>query len=164
MLTLPQMALSQIAEVLTLILDRIATMPTPWLESLSPLITWLSLHKGDALITTLFHICPTLKNDLARIHKICAHYCTQEFKGKGGKHTQADEDAQTRVASLIGSTLLPEEFFYVGFLPIQSYIDNKKVIGCGSKCPPEKENVVRAVILRNHLEDIGCTFEDLRRA
>lgn len=63
----------------------------------------------------------------------------------------------------MGSSLLPEEFTFVGFLPLQSYIDQKKEIKNGVKCPPERENVVRCLILRDHLESIGCTFEDLRR-
>ena len=63
----------------------------------------------------------------------------------------------------MGSSLLPEEFFFVGFLPLQSYIDNRKEIKNGIKCPPERENIVRCLLLRDHLESIGCTFEDLRR-
>lgn len=53
---------------------------------------------------------------------------------------------------MLGSTLLSEESFFVGFLPLQSYIDNRKQIGNGTKCPPEKENLIRALLLKDHLE------------
>lgn len=61
-------------------------------------------------------------------------------------------------------SLLSEEHFYIGFLPLQSYVDQKKDVKNGVKCPAEKENVVRALILRDNLESLGCTLEDLRRA
>lgn len=64
----------------------------------------------------------------------------------------------------MGSSLLPEEFFFVGFLPLQSYIDHKKEVKNGVKCPAERETIVRCLLLREHLESIGCTIEDLRRA
>jgi hypothetical protein len=64
----------------------------------------------------------------------------------------------------MGSSLLPEEFFFIGFLPLQSYIDTKKEVKSGVKCPAERENIVRALLLKDHLEAIGCTQEELRRA
>jgi hypothetical protein len=64
----------------------------------------------------------------------------------------------------MGASLLPEEFFFIGFLPLQSYIDTKKEVKNGVKCPVERENIVRALLLKDHLEAIGCTQEDLRRA
>ena len=64
----------------------------------------------------------------------------------------------------MGTSLLPEEFFFIGFLPLQSYIDSRKEVKSGVKCPVEKESIVRAFLLKDHLEAIGCTQEDLRRA
>jgi hypothetical protein len=49
----------------------------------------------------------------------------------------------------MNNSLLQEEMFYVGFLPLQSYIDTKKDINCGIKCPLDKENIVRAIIVRD---------------
>lgn len=63
---------------------------------------------------------------------------------------------------LIGSTLLPEEFYFLGFLPLESYINNKKTIKTGVKCPAEKEGIVRALIIKDHLEDLKCTMEELK--
>jgi hypothetical protein len=57
-LALPQMALIQISTLLSLILDRISSIPSPWLEALIPLSTWLTLHKGDALLDQLFSLNP----------------------------------------------------------------------------------------------------------
>lgn len=82
-LTLPQMAVSQITHMLTMVIDRISQIPNPWLEALVPLITWLTLHKGDSLIEAVFNNSPTLKKDLARVHKLLDNFCSQEFKGKG---------------------------------------------------------------------------------
>ena len=62
----------------------------------------------------------------------------------------------------MGTTLLPEEHFFVGFLPLQSYIDHKKQIKNGVKCPPQRENLLRALILKDHLESLKCTIEDLK--
>lgn len=47
---LPSIALKQIAEILLLILDRIINIPSPWLEALTPIITWFTLHKEDNLV------------------------------------------------------------------------------------------------------------------
>ena len=93
-----------------------------------------------------------------------SNFINQEFKVKSNKGlTAAEEEEQFKIVQLMGSSLLPEEFFFVGFLPLQSYIDNRKEIKTGIKCPPERENLVRSLLLRDHLESIGCTFEDLRR-
>jgi hypothetical protein len=91
-MTLPSMAMNQIAELLALILDRISNVPSPWLEALTPLLTWLTLHRNDPLVSNLFQASPTLKSDLARIHKILANYCNQEFRSKGDKINQEDEE------------------------------------------------------------------------
>jgi hypothetical protein len=49
----------------------------------------------------------------------------------------------------MSNSLLQEEMFYVGFLPLQSYIDHKKDVKNGVKCPLDKENLVRAIIIRD---------------
>lgn len=64
----------------------------------------------------------------------------------------------------MGSTILPEETFYIGFLPLQSYIDTKKQIKHGIKCPQERETIVRALIIKDNLEALKCTLEDLKQA
>jgi hypothetical protein len=50
----------------------------------------------------------------------------------------------------------------VGFLPLQSYIDESKTIKNGIKCPTEKEQLLRALVLRNHLESLGCSIENIK--
>ena len=76
------------------ILDRISAVPSPWLEALTPFLTWFTLHKNDSLVTTILSHTPSLKNDLARIHKLLANFINQEFKVKGGKHPTADEEEE----------------------------------------------------------------------
>jgi hypothetical protein len=63
----------------------------------------------------------------------------------------------------MGTTMIPEEFYFVGFLPLQSFIDLKKSIGSGMKCPPEKEVLVRSLLIKDHLESLRCTLEELKR-
>ena len=79
------MALSQISEFLTLILDRISILPSPWLEGIVPLLTWLTIHKGDQLLNAVFDLNKSLRKDFARVHKIIENFCNQEFKSKPGK-------------------------------------------------------------------------------
>jgi hypothetical protein len=55
---LPSYALKQIAELITLVLDRIVQLPSPWLEAAVPLITWFTLHKNDGLVSTLSEVHP----------------------------------------------------------------------------------------------------------
>ena len=68
-----------------------------------------------------------------------------------------EEEEQIKLVELMGSTLLPEEFFFIGFLPLQSYVDTRKQVKGGVKCPVERENIIRALLLKDHLESIGCT-------
>jgi hypothetical protein len=149
--TLPTMALLQIAEILTLILDRILSLPSPWLEALTPLITWLTLHKNDSLLQNLFEVSPNLQRDIARVHKLLSYHCGQEFKA--GK---ISEEEQVKLFELMGTTLISEEYFFIGFLPLQSFIDKSKSINNGQKCPSEKEHIVRCLQLKNHFEDLNC--------
>lgn len=59
---------------------------------------------------------------------------------------------------------MPEENSFLGFLPLKSYIDNNKEIKTGVKCPQEKEDLVRAHILKDALEKMGCTMEKYSNA
>jgi hypothetical protein len=60
-----------------------------------------------------------LRGDLARVHKLLSNYCNAEFTSKkSGSQLQQEEEEQLKVVSLIGTSLLPEEFFFVGFLPL----------------------------------------------
>ena len=46
-------------------------------------------------------------------------------------------------------------------MPLKSYIDNKKDIKNGIKCPQEKEELIRAHVLKEALEKIGCSKDKL---
>lgn len=128
--TLPSMALSQIAELLGLILDRILSVPSPWLEGLTSIVTWLALHQNDSLLPTLYVQAPNLRKDMARVHQLIANHLAQQTKT--GK---LPEEEQIKLLELMGSTLLPEEYFFIGFLPLQSFVDKAKSISNGQKCP-----------------------------
>lgn len=77
---LPSIALKLIGDILIHIFDRITVIPSPWMESCSPLITWLTLHKHDGLVTTLFQFCTSLPLEFSRIHKMLSNYCNVELK------------------------------------------------------------------------------------
>ena len=62
---------------------------------------------------------------------------------------------------LLGSTLLFEENHLVGFLPLRSYLEHKKQLGAGKKCPPEEEDLVRCLLFRDSLERLKCTRADI---
>lgn len=76
--------------------------------------------------------------------------------------TIKDEEEQVKLAELMGNSLLSEEVHFVGFLPLRTYIEDKKSISTGVKCPPEKEAIVRALILKDQLEELNCTLEILK--
>lgn len=59
----------------------------------------------------------------------------------------------------MGTSLIPEENQFIGFMPLKSYILNKKNIKTGVKCPQEKEDLVRALVIKDALETIGCTYQ-----
>jgi len=87
------MAVTQICELLSQIVDRISCIPSPWLEALTPLLTWFTLHKSDSLVSSILNHSESLKNDLSRLHKLLANFINQEFKVKGTKaHSAADEE------------------------------------------------------------------------
>ena len=62
----------------------------------------------------------------------------------------------------MGTTLLFEENHMVGFLPLQSYLDIKKEVGTGKKCPSDMEDIVRCLVFRDALESLKCTYADLQ--
>ena len=61
----------------------------------------------------------------------------------------------------MGTTLLFEENHMVGFLPLKSYLEMRKQLGAGKKCPPEEEDLVRCILFRDTLERLRCTRADL---
>ncbi len=64
----------------------------------------------------------------------------------------------------MGTSLLPEELNFVGFLPLQSYIDHKKTLKFEEvKCPSDKEVLLRSLILKEHIESLRCTIDDLKQ-
>ena len=85
-----------------------------------------------------------------------SNYCNLELK------KIKDEEEQLKIIQLMGNSLLSEEHYFVGFLPLQTYIDSKKSIKSGIKCPLEKENIVRSMIIRDQIDELKCTFETLK--
>ena len=62
----------------------------------------------------------------------------------------------------MGSTLLSEENQFIGFMPLKSYLINKKELKTGTKCPPDKEDLIRGLILKDSLEKLGCTYKKFK--
>lgn len=48
-------------------------------------------------------------------------------------------------------------------MPLKSYLENKKDIKTGIKCPQDKEELVRSLILKDCLEKLGCTYEKFKK-
>ena len=67
-----------------------------------------------------------------------------------------------KIIEIIGSTLLPEESNFIGFMPLNSYLE-KKNVKTGVKCPSEFEELARALILQDALEKLGCTYQNLKK-
>jgi hypothetical protein len=88
------MAVTQICELLSQIVDRISSIPSPWIEALTPLLTWFTLHKSDSLVSSILNHSESLKNDLSRVHKQLANFINQEFKVKGTKSLSAAEEEE----------------------------------------------------------------------
>jgi len=115
------------SEFLRLITDRILQVPSVWLMVLTPLVVWLSLHRDDNLAQTMFTINPTLKQELARIHSLVCSFTLENqtvVKTQGLSNADRKEqlaDKQMLLLDLLGSTLIYEENFLLGFLPLRSY-------------------------------------------
>jgi len=62
----------------------------------------------------------------------------------------------------MGNSLLFEENHLIGFLPLKSYFDTKKQVGAGIKCPADKEDLMRCLLFRDALEQLKCTYADLK--
>jgi hypothetical protein len=77
---LPSFALRQIAEILSLILDRITALPSPWLEATTVITTWFTLHKDDGVLPRVFAKHPSIPKDYARVHKLLSNYINKEMK------------------------------------------------------------------------------------
>lgn len=85
-MTQPSFALKQIAQILVLVLDRITQLPSPWLEASTVIITWLTIHKADPVVETIFKMNPAIQKDLARVHKLLENQCHKEM------HMNKDDD------------------------------------------------------------------------
>jgi len=60
----------------------------------------------------------------------------------------------------MGSTLIFEENFLIGFLPLRSYfLTRKNADITGKKCPNDKEEILRCLIIKESLELLNCTPE-----
>ena len=57
----------------------------------------------------------------------------------------------------MGSHLIFEESFCIGFLPLRSYFEQRKQVGNGQRCPEDKEELVRCIIQVQCLEYLNCT-------
>lgn len=75
-----------------------------------------------------------------------------------------DEDQQLKILDLMANTLLPDENLFIGFMPLKSYIQSKKDVKTGVKCPQEKEELIRCLILKEALDKLGCTYENFTEA
>ena len=170
---LPKMALTQISDFILAIVDKILEVPSIWMMCLSPLFVWLTLHIDDGLFNSILKLNPSLQTELARLHNLTASQLAQYSRPlnkmpvpmKPGE-SRLDEhekqaDRQLHLLELMGTTLLFEENHLVGFLPLRSYLEFKKQLGAGKKCPPEDEDLVRCLLLRDCLERLKCTLPDI---
>lgn len=61
---------------------------------------------------------------------------------------------------LLGSSLIFEENFLIGFLPLRSYFLTRKHPDIsGKKCPSDKEELLRCLIIKEALELLNCVPE-----
>lgn len=60
-----------------LIIDRIIEAPSKWQMCLTPLITWLNIHKEDQLVGYLFAAHKDLPIELSRLHSLVSAYCSE---------------------------------------------------------------------------------------
>jgi len=148
---MPTYALALVSELILLFTDRILSEDSPFLGCLYPCIAWLLLHKEDGLLEKVLGYSPLVKEDLIRVHGIASKHAEAELK------KLKDEEEQLKFVELVGSTLISEEALLVGFLPLESYIEKRKSIKSGEKCPKEKEILARAIMLRDCLSEIGCS-------
>ena len=129
---LPSYSLRQIGDYCLTLLDRIFKVPNDLIQAISPLILWFTLHIEDGLVQTMFDLVPDLLQELSRLHMIIQENIEEQYLTLKLKD---DEENQFKIVQLIGTTLLPEENMLVGFMPLKSYLENKKDIKTGIKCP-----------------------------
>ena len=72
---------------------------------------------------------------------------------------ERNAERELELLALMGTTLLQEENHFIGFLPLWSYLDKQKQLGAGKRCPPDKEPLVRSLVLRESLEKLKCVSE-----
>lgn len=66
-------------------------------------------------------------------------------------------DRQMVLLELLGSSLIFEENFLLGFLPLRSYFQTRKHPDLnGKKCPADKEELLRCLIIKEALELLNC--------
>lgn len=58
--TLPSKALKQVANICLNMVDRIISVPSEWIKSVTLLVLWFSLHTDDGLVDSMFELCPIL--------------------------------------------------------------------------------------------------------
>lgn len=136
---LPKLSFDLIRDFCFALCDRITDAPSIWQMSLTPLFIWLSLHNEDGLFASL--ATPELKTELSRVHLLLHEYLAHQQQ-----KSTASEEAQIELLELVGTRLMYEERFCVGFLPLQTYFDKSKQIGSGLKCPTQNEDLVRSII------------------
>ena len=168
---LPKTALTQIAEFMLVIIDRILEAPSEWQMCLTPLMLWLSVHIDDGLLKAVLSMNEQLQTELARLHELVAEHCKRaqlSLEGKGLLVGEARLELQEKQAErelylldLLGNTLLFEENHLIGFLPLRSYMENRKQLGSAKKCPEKEEDLVRCLLFRDCLERLKCTKADI---
>lgn len=104
-----------------------------------------------------------MKPELIRIHSLVnAFTLTNQTIAKqaGQSNTDRSEqlaDKQIQLLDLLGSSLIYEENFLLGFLPLRSYFATRKQTDLiGKKCPADKEDQIRCLIIKEALEMLGC--------
>jgi hypothetical protein len=87
-------ALKQIAEFSLCLLDKIFNVPSEWINAISPLIIWFTLHTEDGLIQSLFDNCPTLIQELSRLHTLVSKNIEDQYIALKLKN---DEESQLKI-------------------------------------------------------------------
>ena len=74
--------------------DRIISVPSEWMKSVTLLVLWFSLHMGDSLVETMFELCPILQQELSRLHMLLNQFVNEQFRAQNLNH---DEEAQLKI-------------------------------------------------------------------
>lgn len=119
----------------------------------------MTLHLDDNLVRYMFKLQPILNQELSRLHQLVSHFINEQYLLQ---KLRDDEDQQMKILKLMGTTLIPEENQFNGFMPLKSYLINKKEIKTGMMCPQDHEELIRALILKDALEKLDCTYEKFK--